>query len=1035
MPVSIRHQLMIIISLLIVITLAAVLTISYWLVSVDYEKKMQQNNSMMAESLASNISQFMQNAYSINGLMAKNHCLINSDQEERQKLVSDIVWQYPYFQVVAVHNLNGDQIVRSSGPLGNRAERWWFKKFMTERQSYISSTYYSLSSGSPITSIIHGIYDDDRRLVGVLMADMEIRKLQQMVDSFSSDDGSYAYLLDDSGIAVAHPDRKQVAELYNYKTMKKKVALRDADGRLLTDEKNNEITQEISFEVAPSLQAIVASVMAGGTGVGEYTDLNGDDYVCAYRIVPIPGSQPWSLIVVQKKSTALAFMRDVTIKTTLVGIIVLALSALLTRWFSRRITNPLTNIVEATNKIKSGDLAVHLTGNSSNEIGILAANFNQMVSELRLHRERLEDLVSDRTAELAVANQEMEAMNEELAAINDTLGETNNRLREENEVRRQTEENLLLRERQYRATTSLLTRPITEMEELMETIMRNAVQLLKADSGYIGLSDEKGKEFYIHYGIGIDESRIMEPQPIGLGMQGHVYKTGKLFYIEDYRNYPHRINDERLDRSTTVIMVPLKQAGKVKGILAVSWLDIIHPVSEDDLEVLSQFGDLAAVAIERASTHAKISQMAYHDALTGLPNRASLNLFLEAEMEKARCGEASGVILLVDIDELKSVNDNFGHSFGDNIIMAVCMNLVRAFGETARVFCVGGDEFVIVLPGQFSREKTVQIADKVIGVLCQEYEVSEDKIHMSASAGVVFYPEDGETAEDILMKADSAMFAAKKAGKNCWRFYELILLQEAYETMMLTNSLRRALERGELSLNYQPQMNPDGEYLVGFEALLRWNSQEHGWVSPARFIPLAEQSGLILPIGQWVLRETCRFAKRLADMGKEHILVSVNISPRQLMADDFVDSVRTCIQAAGVDPGQIQLEITESVLIESIEDSVKKLCRLRSLGVTLALDDFGTGYSSLTYLRNLPVGVLKIDKSFIDKVEDDVIQLHMVGSIIDLGHSLGLSIVAEGVETEEQLRLLRYCGCDCIQGYIYSRPIPEEAAIDFLTSH
>lgn len=1032
MPVLIRHQLTIIISLLIVITLTAVLAISYCLVSVDYEKKMQHNNSVMAESLASNIAQFMQNAYTVSALLAQNRDIVLSNTEKQQELISDVVWQYPYFQLVAVHNLNGDQIVRSSGPLANRAERWWFKKFMAERQPYISSTYYSLMSESPITTIIHGIYNEGK-LAGVLMADMEIRKLQQMVESYSSDDGSYAYLLDESGAVIAHPDRKQVSELYNYKTMKKKVLLRDTDGNMLKDDKNNEITEEISFEVAPSLQAIVANVMAGGIGAGEYTDLNGEDYICAYRVVPIPGSQPWSLIVVQKKSAALAFMTDVIIKTTLVGILVLALSALLTLWFSRRITNPLTNIVYATNQIKNGDLTVRLNSNSSNEIGVLAANFNQMVSELRLHREKLEDLVAERTGELAFANQEMEAMNEELAAINDTLGETNGRLKEENEVRRQTEENLLLRERQYRATTSLLTRSIDEMEELMETIMRNAVQLLKADSGYIGLFNESSKEFFIHYGIGIDESRIMEPKPIGVGMQGHVYNTGELFYIEDYSKYPARIDDERLARSTTVVLIPLKQDGKVKGILAVSWLDVIHPINKEDLEVLSQFGDLASLALERATTQKKISQMAFHNTLTGLPNRASLSLFLEAEMEKARCGQAAGVILIVDIDDLKSVNDNFGHSFGDNIILTASKHIMRIFGEKAFVSCVGGDEFVVVLPGQNNREYAAQLANQAIEILCREYEVSEDKIHMSASAGVVIYPDDGDTAEDILMKASSAMYAAKKAGRNCWRCYEPILLQEAYETMMLTNSLRRALEREELSLNYQPQVNPEGEYTVGFEALLRWNSQEHGLVSPARFIPLAEQSGLILSIGQWVLKETCRFAKRLADIGKGNIHVAVNISPRQLMADDFVDTVRTCMEDAGVDPGQIQLEITESVLIESMEDSVRKLCQLRAIGVTLSLDDFGTGYSSLTYLRNLPVGILKIDKSFIDKINDDVIQLQMVGSIIELGHTLGLSIVAEGVETEEQLRLLMHFKCDCIQGYIYSRPIPEEAALEFCT--
>lgn len=1032
MPILIRPQLTLIICALIGLTLFSALTISYSLVAADYEKKMQHNNSVMAESLASNIAQFMQNAYTINELVAELPDDDAMDANKQQKLMFELVKQYPFFQLLAVHDLNGDQIARSSGSLGNRAERWWFKKFKAERQPYISNTYYSLASESPITTIIHGVYTDGN-LVGLMMADIETKRLQQMVENYNSGVGSYAYLLDGEGAVIAHPDRRQVDELYNYKTMKKKILLRDAEGNLMKDEKNNEITEEFDFAVAPSLQAIVSKVMAGETGVGEYKDLNGEAYVCAYRAIPLPGqSSPWSLIVVQKKSAALAFMGDVTMKTFLVGVLVLAFSVLLTFWFSRRITHPLLDIVNATNRIKNGDLSVRLAIQSSNEIGVLAMNFNQMVDELRQHRERLEELVEARTGELAATNQEMVAMNEELIAMNDTLEDTNQQLNNENKARRQTEENLLLRERQYRATTSLLTRPVDEMEDLLEVILHNAVQLLRAVAGYIGLFDDSGKTFYVHHGIGIDESRIMEPQPAEIGMQGHVRDTGELFYVEDYRIYQQRINDARLDRSTSVIMIPLKQAGKVKGILAVSWVDVIHTISHEDLEVLRQFGDLASVALERASTQKKIGQMAFHDALTGLPNRASLNLYLEAEMQKARCGEATGMILFIDIDDLKSINDNFGHSFGDDVIVTASKHIVNVVGQEAFVSRIGGDEFIVVLPGSNNSEQAARIAEKTIRELCQDYAVSVERIHMSASIGVVLYPNDGDKAEDIVKKADSAMYAAKKAGRNCWRFYEPLLLQEAYEKMMITNGLRRALERKELFLNYQPQLTLEGDKVVGFEALLRWHSSEYGFVSPARFIPLAEQTGLILPIGQWVLQEACRFARRLADAGQENVHVAVNISPRQLMSDNFVATVRKSIDAAGIEPGRIEIEITESVLIESMEDSVAKLCQLRDIGVILALDDFGTGYSSLTYLRSLPVGILKIDKSFVDNIVNDSTQFQVVGSIIDLGHTLGLLTVAEGVENEEQLNKLKQFGCDRIQGYIYSRPIPEDDAIRFL---
>jgi len=1029
---SIRHQLTLMICSLIVLALTTTLMISYYLVGADYEEKMQQVNSVMAESLGSNITQFMQNSYNITKLMAQSPDMATGDAERQEQLLVDAAIHYPFFQLLAVQNLSGEQTARSSGSLGNRAERFWFKKFMADKAPYITKTYYSLASESPITTIVHGVYQSGN-LVSVLMVDIEIKKLQDMVDGYNSGAGSYAYLLDGDGGVIAHPDRQQMAEVYNYKTMKRSVLVKGANGEIIRDEKNNEITEEIDFAVTPSMQAIVAKVMVGETGVGLYTDLNGDENICAYRTIRLPGmSDPWSLIVVQKRSAAVAFMYDVTIKNILVGFFVLALSTLLTFWFSRRITNPLIDIVNATNQIKDGDLTVRLDMRSSNELGVLAMNFNQMVSEIQQHRESLEELVEVRTEELGAANQELTAMNEEMVAMNETLEDTNKRLKDENKIRRQIEEKLLLRERQYRATTSLLMQPADEFEGLLESVLHDALQLVQAPDGYIGLYDDKGKTFLVHHriGTGIHKSWGMEAQSAESGMLGYVYKKGDIFVVDDYQKYPERMNDKRLDRLTSVIMLPLKQGGQVEGVLCAGWSDVVHPISTEDIEVLRQFCDLATVALERTNSQKKIYQMAFYDTLTGLPNRASLIGHLEKTMKKAHCGEATGAILFIDIDDLKAVNDNFGHSFGDSVIVTAGKHIVDAVGEGVFVSRSGGDEFVIVLSGEYNREEVARFADRILGALCQEYEVSVEHLHLSASIGVVVYPEDSDNAEDILKKADSAMYAAKKAGRNCWRFYESIFLQEAYEKMMFTNGLRRGLERGELSLHYQPQLTVEGT-VIGFEALLRWNSLEHGCVSPVRFIPLAEESGLIVPIGQWVLQEACQFARRLADMGRGTIHVAVNISPRQLMTNDFVDTVRRSIADADIAPEQLEIEITESVLIES-EDSIGKLSQLRDLGVMLSLDDFGTGYSSLTYLRSLPVGILKIDKSFIDKIFGDETQLQVVGSIINLGHTLGLTIVAEGVETADQLKLLTQCNCDRIQGYIFSRPLPEEEAIKFL---
>ncbi|MBP2638557.1 MAG: diguanylate cyclase [Firmicutes bacterium] len=1036
MKISIRRQLILITCFLIVLAIVSTSIISFSLISKDYEEKIQYNNSVMAESLASNIIQFMQNAYMVNQSVAEFPGLSNLDAAKQTELLVDTTKRYPFLQLLAIHNLNGEQTARSSGSLANRSERWWFKKFMAERKSFITTPYYSVFSESPITTIVHGIYLNGT-LTGLLMADIEVKKLQQMVEGYNLGEGSYAYLLDDEGAVIAHPDRQQVTELYNYKTMTKQVLVRNASGEILKDESGYEITEKVSFEVSPDLQGIIRKVLAGNIGEGEYRDLNGEPYVCTYRAMSLPGStKPWGLIVVQKKSAAMAFMGQATAKVIFVGLLVIVFSVLLTIWFSRKLTTPLLDIVHAANQVKAGDLEVRVTTNhTANEINVLAANFNQMVYELSQHRNSLQKLVEDRTLELGAANQEMLAMNEELTAMNETLADTNDRLNEENVARRQSEDKLLLRDRQYRAITGLLTQPIDKhgMEDILGPIMHNAIQLLNGVVCYIGLFDKAGKNFYIRHGIGIDQVWIGKARPARVGMKWQVYSTGEIFYVKDYRISPIRNQDTCLDPDTSsVIMAPLKRAGKVIGVLAVCWLHEVHLLSKEDMESLRQFSDLASVALERDSVQREISHIAFHDTLTGLPNRASLNRYLADEMEQARAGRAAGIILFIDIDELKTVNDNFGHSVGDNIIVAASRYIIATVGKEAKVFRIGGDEFLVVVPGVSTRTKAEKIADKALRSLSKEYEAAGEKIHLSASIGVLVYPEDGDVAEDILKKADTAMYAAKKAGRNCWRFYEPILLEEAYEKMTLTNGLRRALERNEFSLYYQPQFSAEGKQILGFEALLRWQSQEYGLVTPDRFIPVAEQSGLIVPIGRWVLQEACRFARRLVDIGRKDIRVAVNISARQLMSETLVADVNSSIEAVGIKPGQIEIEITESVFIESMEDTIRKLCQLRNLGVELALDDFGTGYSSLTYLRSLPVGILKIDKLFIDKIISDQTQLQVVETIIDLGHHMSLEVVAEGVETTEQLQILRAAGCNRIQGYVFSKPLTESAAMDML---
>ncbi len=540
---------------------------------------------------------------------------------------------------------------------------------------------------------------------------------------------------------------------------------------------------------------------------------------------------------------------------------------------------------------------------------------------------------------------------------------------------------------------------------------------------------EFGDEFYAIYGTDVArEGAFMAPD---VYIREFVHPDD-VCMLEDCkslssteRHYSGRI-EHRIIRRDGVVRIIAVQVNIVRdaGGKIVKWYGANQDITEHKQ---------AEKALRKKTE--EIQRLAYTDSLTGLPNRTHLIGRLEEEMEKVRRGESSGAVLFIDLDDFKTVNDAFGHTYGDVLIVMAGNRIVEQAGGGAFVGRIGGDEFMAVLPGENNRQYISNIVGGIIAALSQDTEVLGVRFHISASAGAAIYPDDGDTVEEIFKNADNAMYAAKKAGRNCWRFYEAIMQAEAYEKVLLTNSLHHAVERGELLLHYQPQVAVDSGAAAGFEALLRWNSPEHGSVSPVQFIPLAEQSGLIHAIGEWVLREACRFARRLADQGWGHVHVAVNVSPYQLCSDSFIDSVRDALNDFGVEPCRLELEITETALIVSLEESTRRLGELQGMGVQLTLDDFGTGYSSLTYLQHLPVNTLKIDKSFIDMIPVDGAHKAIIGNVVNMAHAMEMAVVAEGVETQEQFDFLARICCDCVQGYFFSWPVPEEEAVRFLSGY
>ncbi|MDD4321771.1 MAG: EAL domain-containing protein [Acidaminococcaceae bacterium] len=427
-----------------------------------------------------------------------------------------------------------------------------------------------------------------------------------------------------------------------------------------------------------------------------------------------------------------------------------------------------------------------------------------------------------------------------------------------------------------------------------------------------------------------------------------------------------------------------------------------------------------------------IKHMAYFDQLTDIPNRNNLYEKLAKELGQAKIGKTSGVVFSIDVDGLKTINDAYGHHFGDKVLITVSTRIREAVGEKVFVARTGGDEFVVALQGKYTNGQIDIIAEKISRSVSKKQQYLGMSLHTTVSMGITHYPEDGDTVEAIIKKAEDARYEAKKNGRNCWEFYNKEMQIEAYNSTRMIEGLRYAIERGELFLVYQPQVFLPQRIVGGMEALLRWNSPKYGNVSPSVFIPLAEESGIINSIGKWVLTEACCFAGRLAQKGHGNVRVAVNISARQVATDDFVDIILCAAKAANIKPQQLEIEITESSLMVSLDDAIYKLEQLKAKGFNIALDDFGTGFSSLTYLRRLPIKTLKIDKSFIDLIETDTLGAGMVGAIINMAKTINMNVVAEGVETKKQLDYLLKKNCDYIQGYLFSKPLEEDKVYKFL---
>jgi diguanylate cyclase (GGDEF)-like protein/PAS domain S-box-containing protein len=651
---------------------------------------------------------------------------------------------------------------------------------------------------------------------------------------------------------------------------------------------------------------------------------------------------------------------------TLVSLFIFIIGIVTVFALSTVITEPLGRIVKTAQLIAAGDLGSRALVRFDDEVGRLARSFNEMVDKLGTAQRELNDL-----------NRDLERRVEERTR----------ELKEEIEDRKRVEKALRLSEERHRL---LIERNLA------------GVYVTTEEGRLLACNDAFARLFGYESGRGLLEQEGRFPY----------------FDAEDRTRLLSRL---RLEGAVSNREVRLQNRhGK-----AVWALENVQLVEGESGERAILEGILLDIT-DRKLAEQEIEHRALHDDLTQLPNRALLNDRIEVALAVARRTGVTPAVMFVDLDDLKVINDTLGHATGDQLLKMVAERLTGSLREGDTVARVGGDEFTILLPLVESEDAAVGLARKILERLSEPYIVGGDELHVTASIGVAVFPKHGDNPDGLLKSADGAMYRVKVGGGNDVQLSSHFA-HRTLGRLSLEEELRRALDREEFEIHYQPQAELETRSIAGLEALVRWRHPDKVLIQPAGFIALAEYTGLIIPIGEWILYEACRQLKAWWDAGLPRMRVSVNVSARQFYQRDFIGVIDRILRRADLDPGGLELEITESLAMQKSDWSIRMLQKLKEMGVSIALDDFGTGQSSLSYLRRFPIDTLKIDQSFVqDLTRNKSVDSIMIATLL-LANRIGLRTVAEGVETESQLQFLKEFGCKEFQGFLFSRPLPAEA--------
>lgn len=460
------------------------------------------------------------------------------------------------------------------------------------------------------------------------------------------------------------------------------------------------------------------------------------------------------------------------------------------------------------------------------------------------------------------------------------------------------------------------------------------------------------------------------------------------------------------------------------------WLTIvaIHNEQGDIVNYCGIFEDISA----QKNAENEIERRKYTDTLTGVANRYAYLQRMETLLQSSANREYHHAVLFLDLDRFKQVNDTLGHSVADEMLISVTQRIQSVLKNKDIVARYGGDEFIITITNIHHMQEAVQVAEKIVHLLSEPLPIDEQNIYISTSMGISLYPEDGTTLETLVKKADQAMYYAKQNGRNQFAFYFDDLKIDSKRVLLLDNELRKAIKQNDFTLNFQPKISLEDETVIGMEALIRWTNDQLGFVSPAEFIPYAEETGLIIPISECVFRLACEAHLRLREEMDNVLPIAINISSIHFHQSDFIDTVKMIFEAYNCSPQDFELELTERTVMNNERDSIRKLVQLKNMGFKLSIDDFGTGYSSLSYLVQFPLDYLKIDRSFIQYITSIADKQAVVDAIIQMAHRLHMKVIAEGVEQKDQVKLLEKLGCDMIQGYYYAKPMPLDEFVAFL---